>query len=283
MNADYEFVIEANKNWFAFDWKGLLHYRDLLFLLVRRDFVSKYKQTILGPLWFVLQPLLMTLVFSFVFGNIVKISTEKVPPLLFYLCGLLVWNYFAQNLNATSQSLVANTHIFSKVYFPRLIIPLSAVISNLLTFLLQLVMFLGFFIYFRYFTQAKMDIHPNLFILVLPLLVFQTAVISLGVGLWISALTVKYRDFQYLTTFLTQLWMYATPVIYPISAVPEKWRMWIVLNPMSAIVEFYRYAFFGIGAINSCYLFISVMVSIFLFFSGIFIFNKVQRTFVDII
>ncbi len=281
MSENYEIVIQPTRGWFAIDWKGLLHYRDLLVLLVRRDFVSKYKQTVLGPAWFILQPLLTILVFSVIFGRVAKIPTDGHPPLLFYLCGLLPWNYFSQSLNTISNSLVANANLYSKVYFPRLIIPLSVVLSNLFAFLLQFVMFSGFYFYFKFFTVAGSHINPNLFILVLPFLLLQTAAISLGVGLWISALTTKYRDFQHLVGFLTQLWMYVTPVIYPLSVVPTRWRFVLALNPMSGVVEAYRYAFFGTGLVDPAYLLISAVVTLTILITGLIIFSKVERTFVD--
>ena len=278
---NYEITIQPNRNWFHIDWQGLLHYRDLLFLLVRRDFVSKYKQTILGPAWFVIQPLLTALVFTVIFGKVAKIPTDGLPPMLFYLCGLLSWRYFAACLNATSFTFITNANLFGKVYFPRLIVPLSTIISNLLAFAIQLVMFLGFYFYFKCFTSASVNIKPNLFIFFLPLLLLQTAAISLGVGLWMSALTAKYRDLQFLMGFLTQLWMYATPVIYPISVIPEKWRFLIALNPMSPIVESFKYAFFGTGTISLNYLLISIFITIITLLTGILVFNRTERTFID--
>lgn len=278
---NYEIIIQPNRSWFHIDWQGLSHYRDLLFLLVRRDFVSKYKQTILGPAWFIIQPLLTTLVFTIIFGKVAKIPTDGMPPILFYLCGLLIWRYFASCLTTTSTSFTANANLFGKVYFPRLIMPLSVVISNLFAFAIQLVTFLAFLFYFKYFTVAGINIKPNLCILALPLLLLQTAAISLGVGLWLSALTAKYRDFQFLMGFLVQLWMYATPVIYPMSIVPEKWKPILALNPMAPIVELYRYAFLGTGITNLSYLIISTTTTIFVLFTGILIFNKTERTFID--
>lgn len=278
---NYEIIIQPNRSWFYIDWREFLHYRDLLFLLVRRDFVSKYKQTILGPTWYVIQPLLMTLVFTIIFGKVAKIPTDGLPPMLFYLCGLLAWRYFASCLSATSTSFTANAGLFGKVYFPRLIVPLSVIISNLFAFAIQLVTFLCFLLYFKYFTPTSANIKPNLFIFALPLLLLQIAAISLGVGLWLSALTAKYRDFQFLMGFLVQLWMYATPVIYPMSMVPEKWKPILFLNPMAPIVELYRYAFLGAGTINPNYLIISTSISIFTLLTGILIFNKTERTFID--
>ena len=279
--TQYEITIKPNKSWFRIDWQGLLHYRDLLFFLVRRDFLAKYKQTVLGPLWFILQPLLMAVVFNIVFNRVAKVSTDGLPPFLFYLCGIMVWNYFSNCLNATSGSLIANAHIFSKVYFPRLIVPLSSIISSLFAFFIQLATFLGFYFYFKLYTPSAELINPNSFLWALPLLLIQAAVFSLGAGLWISALTVKYRDLVFLMTFLTQLWMYATPVIYPVSAIPSQWRFILALNPMAAIVDLYRYAFFGTMALSFKYLLLSILTTVIVLVSGVLVFNKVERTFVD--
>ena len=280
---DYEILIKPNKSWFYLDWRGLLHYRDLLFFLVRRDFVAKYKQTILGPVWFVVQPLLMTVAFDIVFNKVAKVSTDGLPPFLFYLCGIMLWNYFANCLNTTASSLIANANIFSKVYFPRLIVPLSSIISSLFAFFIQLATFLGFYFYFKLCTASSSLIHPNSFLWVLPLLLIQAAAFSLGVGLWISALTVKYRDLVFVMTFLTQLWLYATPVIYPVSAIPSQWRFILAVNPMAAIVDLYRYAFFGTLALSFKYLLLSIITTVLVLVSGLFVFNKVERTFVDTI
>ncbi len=276
-----EIIIQPNRSWFYIDWRGLLHYRDLLLLLVRRDFLSRYKQTILGPLWFIIQPLLMTIMFTIIFGKVAKIPTDGLPPMLFYLCGLLAWGYFAGCLKGTSSSFIENAHLFGKVYFPRLIVPLSCVISNLFAFGIQLVTFLRFYFYFKNFTPAGASINPNVFILVLPLLVLQTLAIGLGVGLWMSALTAKYQDLKFVMEFLIQLWMYATPVIYPMSVIPEKWRPVLAINPMAPILESYRYAFFGVGSLSLKYLLISTVTTVLVLLSGILIFNKVERTFID--
>jgi len=279
----FEIIIQPNRSWFHIDWQGLLHYRDLLFFLVRRDFVAKYKQTILGPVWFVVQPLLMTVAFDIIFSKVAKVSTDGLPPFLFYLCGIMLWNYFANCLNATAGSLIANANIFSKVYFPRLVVPLSSVISSLFAFFIQLATFLGFYFYFKFATASANLIHPNQFIWGLPLLLIQAAAFSLGVGLWISALTVKYRDLVFVMTFLTQLWLYATPVIYPVSAIPAQWRFILALNPMASIVDLYRYAFFGTLALSFKYLLLSIVTTVVVLISGVFVFNKVERTFVDTI
>ncbi len=280
---EYEVVIERTRNYFQVPWRELVHYRDLLWLLVRRDFISKYKQTILGPVWFVLQPLLTTLVFTIIFGKVAKLPTDSIPPMLFYLCGLLAWDYFAQCAQATATSLSSNVHLFSKVYFPRLVIPLSIVVSNLMKYALQLCIFMGFYLYFKLATPASSVIDPNGAVFLLPVAVFMTALTSLGVGLWVCAMTVKYRDFQHLVGFSIQLWMYGTPVIYPMSLVPEKWKWLVLLNPMSEILEFYRYVFFGTSAPEIPALLLSFTVSLVIFLTGLFMFNRVERTFVDTI
>lgn len=280
-DTTYEITIHSNRSWFHLDWHGLWEYRDLLFLLVRRDFVAKYKQTVLGPAWFILQPLLTTIVFTVIFGKVAKIPTDGLPPTLFYLCGLVPWSYFSQCLNGASTSLVGNAGLFSKVYFPRLVVPLSGVLSNLIAFAIQLTTFLGFWVYFKLFTAVGPDIKPNMMLMALPLLLLETAALGLGVGLWMSALTAKYRDFTHLLGFLTQLWMYATPIIYPLSKIPARWQVVAVLNPMAGIVESYKYAFMGAGTVKASYLLISAAITLFLLLTGVLVFNKVERTFVD--
>lgn len=276
-----EFIIEASKSWFRIPWRELLHYRDLLFLLVRRDFVSRYKQTILGPAWFVIQPLATTLVFTVIFGSVAKISTDKLPPLLFYLCGMLGWQYFSQCMQGTSTIFVTNAALFGKVYFPRLVVPLSVIISNLAAFAIQLVTFLCFWLFYKFCTASGGLFTMTPWVLLLPVLLLQTAAIGLAVGLWMSALTAKYRDFVHVSTFLTQLWMYATPVVYPMSVVPEKWRWVIAINPMSGIVETSRYAFLGAGTVSPLYLGISAVTTLILLFTGVLVFSRTERTFID--
>jgi lipopolysaccharide transport system permease protein len=277
----YELRIRPNRNWVRFDWQGLWQYRDLLFLLVRRDFVSRYKQTVLGPAWFVIQPLLMTGVFTVIFGRVARIPTDGIPPVLFYLCGLLGWTYFAQNFQSTSTTLLGNASLFRKVYFPRLILPLSSVCSNLFAFAIQLATFLGFYACYKFFTGTGDQFGLRWEALALPLIVVQIALFSLGVGLWLSALTVKYRDFQHLSAFLIQIWMYATPVIYPLSNIPERWRWLSILNPMTMPVELIKHVLLGSGAPEGSHLVISVAGTLLTLLSGLLIFQKVERTFVD--
>ena len=279
--SNYEIVIRPTRGWLRLNLAETWQYRDLLFLLVHRDFVAKYKQTILGPAWFVLQPLLTTVVFSIIFGGIAKIPTDGLPPMLFYLAGLLGWNYFAQTFQSSSSTLVANAGLFGKVYFPRLVVPLSAVISNLFAFALQLAMLLAFWIYFKLFTSAGGLFGFSAGIVWLPLVLLQIAALSLGVGLWLSALTAKYRDFTFLSGFIIQLWMYATPVIYPLSQIPEKWRWIAVLNPMTMPVEAIKIMFLGQGTVVGAYALLSLSISVLLLLSGILVFNKIEKTFVD--
>ena len=279
--SDYELVIRPTRGWFHLNLADVWRYRDLLFLLVHRDFVAKYKQTILGPAWFILQPLLLTVVFTVIFSKVAKIPTDGIPPVLFYLAGLLGWNYFAQTLQSSSDTLVANAGLFGKVYFPRLVVPLSAVISNFFAFALQLATLLCVWAYFKVFTTSGAAFGFSSAIVWLPLLLVQIAGLSLGVGLWLSAMTAKYRDFTFLTALIIQVWMYATPVIYPLSQISEKWRWVAVLNPMAMPVETIKYMFVGRGVVIAAYFAVSVAMTLLLLVSGVFVFNKVEKTFVD--
>jgi lipopolysaccharide transport system permease protein len=281
--SNYEIVIRPTRAWFQLNLADVWRYRDLLFLLVHRDFVAKYKQTILGPAWFVLQPLLTTIVFSIIFGEIAKIPTDGMPPMLFYLTGLLGWNYFAQTFQSTSGTLVANASLFGKVYFPRLVVPLSAVISNLFAFALQLATLLAVWIYFKLFTSSGQQFGFSVGIVWFPLVLLQVAALSLGVGLWLSAATAKYRDFTFLTGFIIQIWMYATPVIYPLSQIPAKWRWIALLNPMAMPVEAIKVMFLSQGTLSTAYMALSIGSTVLLLLSGVLIFSKVEKTFVDTI
>ena len=279
MNGEY--IIEPNRSWFRIPWREIMQYRDLLFLLVRRDFVAQYKQTVLGPLWFVIRPVLTTLVFTVIFGKVAKIPTDGLPKMLFYLCGLLGWSYFSRCMGSTSTTFLSNRSLFGKVYFPRLVVPLSLVASNLIAFGIQLATFLCFWGYFNWFTSVGEAIRMTWFVFLLPLLLLQSAAIGLGVGLWMSAMTAKYRDFVHLSGFLTQLWMYATPVVYPFSIVPDRWKWASALNPMTGIVESFRYAFLGQGSIDVPYLALSVLTTLVVLVSGVLVFSRTERTFID--
>jgi homopolymeric O-antigen transport system permease protein len=279
--SQYELVIGPTRGWPSLQFGELWRYRDLLLLLVYRDFAAKYKQTILGPAWFVLQPLLTTAVFTVVFAGAIKIPTDGIPPVLFYFIGLLGWSYFAQTFQSISGTLVNNAGIFGKVYFPRLVVPLSAVISNLMAFALQLVTMLCFWIYYKYFTAAGARFGLSPAIVWSPLVVLQIAALSLGVGVWLSALTARYRDFAMLSGFIIQLWMYATPVIYPLSQIPERWRWLAVVNPMTMPVEMLKVMFLGRGIVDPAYIFASIGLAVFALLSGVIVFNKVEKTFID--
>lgn len=273
--------IKADKSWFHVDWRELWEYRDLLKLLVRRDLTAIYKQSVLGPLWFVIQPLLTTVVFTIIFGNVANISTEGVPHFIFYMSGTIFWNYFQGVLNHGAGSLVMNTQLLSKVYFPRLIIPLSGVFVNLAHLGLNFVLFLGFY---AWFLLRGHDMEPNGYLALLPVLIVQCGLLGLGFGLWVSSMTIKYRDLRFALPFLIQLWMYATPIVYPASLVVKPWLKLILwLNPMTAVVEFSRYGFTGRGSADLSGLALSWCVTAFVVISGIFMFNRVQRTFVDTI
>lgn len=277
---DYELVLRPETSWLGLELKGLWAYRDLLWLMVWRDFSARYRQTILGPLWFFLQPLIMTLVFTVIFNRVAGLPTDGLPPLLFYLCGQLGWNYFAANFNSNSATLVNNAPLFGKVYFPRLIVPLSALVSNLFALGIQLGTFFCFFAYYKA-TGAGEGFGMSWAVGLLPLLVLQIALLSLGVSLLMSALTAKYRDLTHLSTLLVQLWLYATPVIVPLSKFPEQWRWLVALNPMTAIVESSRLMLLGSGTVSSQEVLGSVCLTLLVLVIGVLAFGKVEKTFVD--
>jgi lipopolysaccharide transport system permease protein len=257
------------------------HYRDLLLLLVRRDFVSFYKQTILGPLWFFIQPLFTTLIYSFVFGSLADISADHLPKPLFYLAGITSWNYFADCLTKTSTVFTTNAGLFGKVYFPRLIVPLSIVVSNLIRFAVQMALF---FLMMGIYIVNGADVHPNAYLLLFPFLLLLMAMLGLGLGMVISAMTTKYRDLSFLITFGVQLMMYLTTVIYPLSTVKEKYPKykWLVeYNPMTPIIEAFRYGFLGKGSFNMVSLGVTTAITTIILVAGIITFNRVERTFID--
>lgn len=271
-------TINPHKSLFDLRLNEIWIYRDLFVLFIRRDITVTYKQTILGPLWFFIQPLLTTLMFMLVFGRIAGISTGGIPPILFYLGGITIWNYFSDSLRLTSDTFVKNAGIFGKVYFPRIITPLSIVSSNLVKFSIQFILFLSVFLYY-YFADA--DIQPNFTLFFLPVYILILAIMSLGFGLIISAMTTKYRDLTFLIQFGIQLWMYITPIIYPMSKIPEKYRWVIIANPVSSVVEAFKYGFTGSGNFYLTGLIYSGIFAILLFFVGVAIFNRTERTFMD--
>lgn len=258
--------------------KEVVEYKDLLFLFVKRDFISVFKQTILGPLWFVIQPILTTIMFTVVFGKIAGIPTDGTPKILFYLAGLTFWNFFSINLFATSNTFIENQGIFGKVYFPRIITPLSVICSNLLKFGIQFGLFLVF--YFYYMIDGA-DIIPNITMLLFPYLILVTAVLSMGFGLIITSLTTKYRDLKFLIQFGVQLWMYATPVIYPLSSLKGNLRTMALVNPVSSIIETFKYGFLGSGTFDWAHLIYSSVFALLLLAIGIVIFNRTEQNFMD--
>lgn len=277
-SADWDLVIQPKHRLLAIPFAEIWRYRDLLLLLVRRDFVSMYKQTILGPLWFIIQPVMTTLVFTLVFGNIAGISTDGLPKLLFYLSGITCWNYFSETLTKTSETFTANANIFGKVYFPRVIIPLSIVVSSLLKLGVQFLLFVGFAAWF-YFTGSEFS--PTWAMTLFPVIVVIMAMMGLGLGMIISSMTTKYRDLRFLLTFAVQLLMYATPVIYPASALPEKYAWIIRANPMTPIIETFRYGFLGAGQFSLLSLTYSLVVTLAVLIVGTITFNQVEKTFMD--
>ncbi|MDO8897432.1 MAG: ABC transporter permease [Bacteroidales bacterium] len=257
----------------------LFAYRDLLLMYVKRDIVTFYKQTILGPLWFVIQPVLTTIMFMFVFGNLAGLSTDGMPQPLFYFSGIILWNYFADCLTRNSKTFTENQQVFGKVYFPRMVVPLSITISNLVRFFIQLVIFL--LIYFYYFLYTEAVITPNQTILLFPWLVVLAAGLSLGFGIIFSSLTTKYKDLTFLLQFIVQLWMYATPVIFPLNSIPADKQWLLVLNPMTAVVETFKYGFIGQGVFSWTHLAYSSGFMVVLLLIGTIVFNKVEKSFMD--
>jgi lipopolysaccharide transport system permease protein len=274
-------VIRPNQAWLRVDWSGLWQYRDLLVLLVQRDFTAKYQQTILGPVWFIINPLINAAVFTLLFSRIIGIPTDGVPPMLFYLGGQLTWNYFANVLGSTGNSLAGNASMFSKVYFPRLIPPLAMCGSSLIAFVVQFAVFAAFWLYHCFLTPFGATLHLGWSLALLPLLILQTAALGLGVGLVLSAITAKYRDLQQLTGYLLQLWMYATPVIYPLSRIPQKWQWVANLNPMASIVELTRVILLGVGRVTPAGHALSLLLTAAVLAGGIVLYQRMARTFVD--
>lgn len=277
-SEDWDMLITPQRGLFDLRLGELWRYRDLVLLFVRRDFVSVYKQTILGPIWYLIQPVLTTLTFTVIFGRIANLSTDGLPQFLFYMSGTVIWAYFAECLNKTSNTFVQNYNLFGKVYFPRLAVPVSILLSNLITFAIQL----GLFVIFVFaFILGGSDIQPNAWLLMVPLLVLMMAGLGLGFGIIISSLTTKYRDLRFLVTFGVQLLMYATPVIYPVSSIPERFQPLILANPMTPVVETFRYAFLGAGTVDAAHLLYSFVFMCVIVLVGVLIFNRVEQTFMD--
>jgi lipopolysaccharide transport system permease protein len=276
-SEDWDLIITGQHSLFDVNFKDLWHYRDLLYLFVKRDFVTVYKQTILGPLWFFIQPLLTTITFAIIFGSVAQLSTDGAPKIVFYMAGITLWNYFSNCLTTVAGVFTANASMFGKVYFPRLIMPLTVVISNLMKFGVQFLLFLCFVIYFV--IQGKIE--PNLYIALIPFIILLMALIAMGIGLVLTAMTAKYKDLTQLITFGIQLFMYITPVIYPSSSIPDDYKWLVNLNPLVALFDYMRYAFLGIGQFSVESLVYPSLFSLVILALGILVFNKSQKTFID--
>lgn len=275
---EFTTVIKPKNKLFEVDFKEIWRYRDLYSMFVKRDIITQYKQTILGPTWFFIQPALTTIMYMVVFGGIAGISTDGLPQPLFYLAGIVFWQYFSDCLNKTSSTFTTNQGIFGKVYFPRMIVPLATVTSNLVRMGIQFLLFIAVYIYYLI---IGVDVAPNIYVLLLPLLILMLAGLALGFGIIVSSLTTKYRDLTILFTFFVSLWMYATPVIYPLSTMSEK-RQWIMaLNPVTGIMEAFKYGALGVGTFDWGMLAYSFGFMVVLLAVGIVVFNKVQRSFMD--
>ena len=280
INNNWDLIITSHRGWFEFHLREIWQYRDLLKIYIRRNIITQYKQTILGPLWIIIPPVLTTLVFTVIFGNIANISTDGLPKPLFYMAGIITWNYFSTVLTSTSNSLAGNAGIFGKVYFPRIMIPLATLISSLVRYFIQLILFIGFMGYFLINNPKSIEIQFQLLWL-LPVFIIIMGLQGLGFGLLFSALTAKYRDIRFLIGFGVRLLMYASPVIFPLSMVPEKYKWIILANPMSAVIESFRYIFLGVGQISSNAILYSISFTGTLLVLGLLIFNQTEKDFID--
>ena len=280
INNNWDLIITSHRGWFEFHLREIWQYRDLLRIYIHRNIITQYKQTILGPLWIIIPPVLTTLVFTVIFGNIANISTDGLPKPLFYMAGIITWNYFSTALTSTSNSLAGNAGIFGKVYFPRIMIPLATIISSLVRYFIQLILFIGFMGYFLINNPKSIEIQFQLLWL-LPVFIIIMGLQGLGFGLLFSALTAKYRDIRFLIGFGVRLLMYASPVIFPLSMVPEKYKWIILANPMSAVIESFRYIFLGVGQISSNAILYSTSFTITLLVLGLLIFNQTEKDFID--
>lgn len=276
-NADVT-VVSAKRGLFNLNLKALWKYRDLVFLFVKRDLKNVYKQTVLGPLWIIINPFLSTFVFTVIFGIIANISTDGIPQFLFYMSGNILWSFFSSCFNRASSTFLSNARIFGKVYFPRLVMPLSGIIYNSITFIVQFVMFV---ILVAVYAFNGANVHPNILVLVLPVLIIHTALLGTGTGLIISSLTTKYRDLNVLVSFGLTLWMYITPIVYPVSQISDNFRWIMLLNPVAPIVETFRFAFLGSGSFEWFFLLISAVVTAVILIVGMIVFNQVEKNFID--
>jgi len=270
--------IKSNSSLLSVNVQEIWHYRDLIYMLVKRDFITFYKQTILGPIWFFLQPILTSVIYLVLFGQVAKLSTDGLPQLAFYLSGITIWNYFSESLSKTSTVFRDNSGVFGKVYFPRLIMPLAIVVSGLMKFSIQFALFISVVLYYTFVQQT---IAPNIWVLATPYLILLMAAFALGLGMIFSSLTTKYKDLTFLLSFGIQLAMYATPVVYPISALPLNYRWMVEMNPLTGIFECFRYGYLGSGHFDPMSLVYSTICIFILFLIGVLIFNKVEKSFMD--
>ena len=284
-NNDWLYTISPKKKLINLNFKEIWRYKDLLFLFVKRDIITQYKQTILGPLWYFFQPLFTGIIFTLIFNNLASIPTgHGVPSYLFNLAGITSWNYFSSCLTGTSNTFSANQGIFGKVYFPRVITPLSVVFSNLVRYCIQLLVFIGFYIYFVFFTDKAFSVMPQIHLLLLPLIILLKGLLGLGLGMIITSMTTKYRDLNYLVGFGVQLLMYGSAVMYPLSYFKEKVPSysWLVeYNPMTIIIEMFRFVTLGVGEFSWLKFIYIIMICVLIFVSGLVIFNKTEKSFID--
>ena len=276
----WDLVIEAKKKIFDLNLKELFNYRDLVGLLVRRDLASVYKQTILGWAWFIIQPLFTTFMYMFVFGGIAKIGTDDIPQPIFYFCGTALWSYFSQSLTKSADTFVANAGLFGKIYFPRFTVPIAYTLTNALSMAVQ---FGALLVLYVYYLATGYVFQPSLWLFVIPLLIIQLGMLGTGIGITVSSLTTKYRDLKQLLGFGMTLWMYATPIVYPLSKVPEKWRWVFAINPVSPVIETFRYALLGKGTLDIGAWSVSLVVTVLFFVFGVVVFNHSERTFIDVV
>lgn len=280
MNEQFTKVIRADKSWLSFDFRSFFLYRDLLFLMIRREFVSKYKQTLLGPIWFVLQPTLMALIFVFLFSETLHVPTDGVPPVLFYFSGIIVWNFLSNSMGAISLSMLNYAELCKKVYFPRLFLPVSQLCSSFFALFIQFVVLAALYLYF-YAQTESVSFRPDMRVFLIPFWMFQLSMLSLGVGTWIAALTSRYRDFHHLTQLGLTVWMYASPISYSLRLVSSKWKWVVLANPVSPIILSVRSALFGTEALSLKIQLVSLVVAFCVCSSGLLFFNRVQRNFID--